>query len=451
MPSALDVTILFFLQIAITLAACHALGKMLKRLGQPQVVADMVAGFTLGPTFLGIVLPGLQERLFPAVLSLPSGDVVTHPNLTLINVVGHLGLVLYMFVVGLTFDGKVLRKHRKSAATSSISGIIVPLVAGGALGYLLAQNSRIFDSDVLWWQASLFVGASMAITAFPMLARIIQEKGLQGTRVGTVSLSCAAADDAVAWVLLAVVVATLNNDPAVAVLALVGGGGYVVCMILFGGKVMRRLLRGQIDRSTVQPAALSGIFMALLLAAAFADYVGIYAVVGAFIFGAVFPRGELSSHLRAVVEPISNRLLLPLFFVSAGLKTSLDLLFKPEVLIALVAVLVVAFVAKAGACTVGGRLAGLSWRDSAAVGALMNARGLMELILLDVGLQAGIVTPALYTILAIMAITTTFAASPLYAWIARRRPDEDEKDSAVGHDPGHSRANVGVDEVRVKS
>lgn len=431
MPSNLALSMHFFIQLAVVLFACWAVGLLLRRIGQPQVVADMLAGFLLGPTLLGFVFPSLQDWLFPSTLRV-AGDAsdvtVTHPSLVVLYVLGQLGLVLYMFVVGLSFRLDILGGHLRSALGSSVAGVVFPIITGGVLGWILSRDRTFFDADIAAWQAALFVGAAMAVTAFPMLARIIFENGLTGTPTGTVALACAAVDDTIAWILLALVVSASHNDASLALLAVGGAIVYVVVMLTVGRRLTRRLSSWSMDAGGLRSPGLILTMVILLACAVFTEAVGVYAVVGAFLFGAVLPRGPFNQALQERIEPVTARVLLPLFFIYSGLITQFNLLLDPKVLQVLVAVVAVAFISKGLACTAGARFAGLAWGPAASVGALMNARGLMELVLLNIGLQAGLVTPALYTVLALMTVITTLAATPLYFFIQRRLGDSGRQD-----------------------
>lgn len=421
MPSNLSMSVHFFIQLAVTLVCCWSLGAILRRLGQPQVVADMVAGFLLGPALLGFLLPAVQRWLFPATVSLGKAGEIPHPSFAVLYVFGQLGLVLYMFTVGLSFDGAVLRNHVGSVAASSVAGVLTPIVTGGVLGWLLAGNSTFFGAHIAAWQAALFMGASMAITAFPMLARIIKENKTIRSSTGTVALACAAVDDTMAWILLAVVVSAVRSDPSVALLALGGAIAYTAFMLTLGRRAFARLGRWSMGAEGLRVPGITLTLVALLLSAAVTDVIGIYAVAGAFLCGVAMPRGVFNDALRDLIEPITVRLLLPLFFVYSGLNTHFNLLLDTTVVMTLLAIVVIAFCSKGFACMLGARLSGMDWRSSAAIGALMNARGLMELILLNIGLESGLVTPALYTVLAVMTIVTTLAATPLYSLVRRVR------------------------------
>ncbi len=418
-----------FLQLACILGTCWAVNLVLRRLGQTRVVADMVAGFLLGPSLFGLVLPDVQRWFFPLTLVVPNstpgapGVTVTHPALTALYVLGQVGLVLYMFLAGLSFDPRRLAGHVRSSVTVSLTGMIVPLVAGGAVGWWLAGDSTFFPAGVAPWQAALFVGCAIAVVAFPMLARIIQDSGLAGTRLGTLALSCAAIDDAIAWILLALVVATVGDNPFSIVVAV---GGIIVYVLVMVGPVRlacARLLGRAARDGAPKREVLVVASILVLLGASFTDAIGVYSVFGAFLAGTVIPASAVTTAIRGWMEPLTTSVLLPMFFTYSGLRAQLSLLADPHVILVTVVIVVVAFAAKGGACFVACRLSGISMHDSVSLAALLNARGLMELILLDIGRGAGIITPQLYTVLTVMTIVTTLAASPLYLWARRYWPD----------------------------
>ncbi|WP_280427259.1 cation:proton antiporter [Nocardia brasiliensis] len=424
MPSLLEVTTHFFLQLAIILVTCRLLWPLFQRLGQVQVVAIMAAGFVLGPSVFGLIWPTGQEWLFPTTLEV-GGSSITHPNLTAIYVVGQLGLVLYMFLVGASFKLDILRSHLGKAGATSAAGITAPLLLGGLVGAWMVSQGDYFTSKVGTWQGGLFIASAVAITAFPMLAWIIHSSGLLNTRLGTMSLSCAAVDDACAWVLLATVVATTKESMSGAFLAIGGGLAYLIFMSVVARRFLARLntwkpRAGDSERSGGLPIfPLTVILLVVLLGSWFTDYVGIYSVFGAFVAGAVMPRGELLDTIRDRFEPLVAYLLLPAFFIYSGLNTKLSLIFDPTVLAVSAVVMLVSFAGKFGAIGLVARWQGMSWREAGAMGALANARGLMELILLNIGLTAGLITGQLYTILALMTIVTTFVATPVMRMFER--------------------------------
>lgn len=425
MPSLLNITSHFFLQVAVILLTYRLLWPLFRRLAQVQVVAIMVAGFLLGPSVLGWIWPAAQQWLFPTKLAI-GAETIMHPNLTVIYVVGQLGLVLYMFLVGASFKLDILSAHTRQAGATSAAGIAVPLVLGGVVGWWMVGLGGYFTDGVVHWQGALFVAAAVAITAFPMLAWIIYDSGLLNTRLGTMSLSCAAVDDACAWVLLATVVATSKGTLFGGFLAIGGGLAYLLFMIYVGRPLLARLntwtpRRGDVERTGGVPIAhLTVILLVVLTASWFTDVVGIYSVFGAFVAGAVMPRGALLEKIRDRMEPLTAYLLIPAFFIYSGLNTQLTLILDGPTLLMALVVLVVSFTAKFGAVGLAARWQGMSWYEAGSMGALANARGLMELILLNIGFEAGLISGKLYTILALMTIVTTLCATPLQQFFARR-------------------------------
>ncbi|TXH26383.1 MAG: cation/H(+) antiporter [Mycobacterium sp.] len=440
MPSQLEITYHFFFQIVVVLLTYRLLWPLLRRLAQVQVVAMMVAGFLLGPSVLGWVWPAGQQWLFPTKLTL-GAETFTHPNLTVIYVVGQLGLVLYMFLVGASFKLDILTAHWRQAGVTSAAGIGVPLILGGILGAWMVSRGGYFTDHVMSWQGGLFVAAAVAITAFPMLAWIVYDSGLLNTRLGTVSLSCAAFDDACSWVLLATVVATAKGSLFGAVLAVGGGLGYLLFMVYLGRPLLARLETwtprgGAAERTGGLPIAHTSVILLVVLAAScFTDFVGIYSVFGAFVAGIVMPRGELLTQIRQHFEPLTAYLLIPAFFIYSGLNTQLRLILDGPTLLMALIVLVVSFTAKFGAVGLAARWQGMSRLEAASMGALANARGLMELILLNIGFEAGLISAKLYTILALMTIITTLVATPLQRQFERRLWKTGLRFGADGEEP----------------
>ncbi len=440
MPSLLSITSHFFLQIAVILVTYRLLWPVFRRLAQVQVVAIMVAGFLLGPSVLGWMWPAAQQWLFPTKLTI-GAETFTHPNLTAIYVVGQLGLVLYMFLVGASFKLDILGAHLRQAGATSAAGIGVPLVLGGVVGWWMVSLGGYFTEGVVHWQGGLFVAAAVAITAFPMLAWIIYDSGLLNTRLGTMSLSCAAVDDACSWVLLATVVATAKGSVFGAFLAIGGGLAYLLVMVYIGRPLLGRLetwtpRRADAERTGGVPIAHVSVVLIVVLAASwFTDVVGIYSVFGAFVAGAVMPRGALLDAIRERFEPLTAYLLIPAFFIYSGLNTQLTLILDGPTLLMAAIVLVVSFAAKFGAVGLAARWQGMSWHEAGSMGALANARGLMELILLNIGFEAGLISGKLYTILALMTIITTLVATPLQRLFERRLRKSGSRFGRDGEEP----------------
>jgi Kef-type K+ transport system membrane component KefB len=411
-----------FLQLVVILVACRLVGWLGRRfLGQTQVVGEMVAGVLLGPSFLGWIAPKAQAALFPRELTV-GGITADHPSMAILYVLSQLGLVLYMFLVGMELDLGLLRARARGAGAVSIAGILAPFLLGGALGWHLASDISLFGAGVTPGSAALYLGASMAITAFPMLARILFERGLVRTRLGTMALAAGAVDDAVAWGLLAVVLAVVRGAPWSVAYTFVGTALFVVVTWTVGRPLLARLQGGrQIGR--LDPALVTRILAPVFVAAWLTERLGIYAVFGAFVTGLAMPRGSLAELVRERLEPLAVSLFLPVFFTYSGLNTQIGLVESWPLWQLTAVVVVIAILGKGIACALVARAAGESWRDATVLGSLMNARGLMELIILDIGLAAGLITPTLFTIMVLMAIVTTVMASPLAGALLRGRQD----------------------------
>lgn len=400
-----ELAIHFFLQLAIILAICRVVGMLARKIGQPQVVGEMIAGVLLGPSLFGLLAPHWQQEVFPK-----------GPSMAIIYAASQIGLVLYMFLIGLEFDTNLIRHRVPSAVSISLAGVATPLVLGCLVALLLIQDEgKFFAGGVKTWQAMLFMGAAIAITAFPMLARIIFERQLSGTSLGTLALAAGATDDAISWCLFALVMAVFKHDPMIAVLAIGGGLVYVLTVLTVGRRLLQRFVGARAERQGgVSSGMLAVILMLLMCAAWFTDFVGIYAIFGAFTLGVAMPRGVVATEVRRSLEPLVTNFLLPLFFVFSGLNTQIGLVNSIGLLAIGLVILAASILGKGGACYLAARLNKEPKREALAIGSLMNARGLMELILLNIGLQAGLITPTLFTILVMMAIITTLMATPLF-------------------------------------
>jgi Kef-type K+ transport system membrane component KefB len=415
-----EVSVLFFAQVVAILATCRVVGLLAARLGQPQVVGEMIAGVLLGPSLLGLLLPNVQAQLFPA------------QSKTVIYAVAQVGLVLYMFVIGLEFDVGLIRRRLRTAGTVSAAGIVAPFGLGCAIALLLVGNDQFFGPEVPAWQGMLFLGAATSITAFPMLARIIHERGLAGTSLGTLALAAGSIDDAVAWCVLALVVASFKADPLIALMAIGGGGLYVAGMLLGGRRLLKPLAAHVERQGGLSGPVLSGVLMLLMLAAWTTDSLGIYAVFGAFVFGAAVPRGLLARELIHKIEPVAASFLLPLFFVYSGLSTQVGLIDQSYLWGLALLIVAAAVAGKAGACWLAARANGETQAVALGVGSLMNARGLMELIALNIGLEHKIVSPTLFTIMVLMAIVTTLMASPMFELVRRHAGERRRSEARTG-------------------
>lgn len=411
--TAAQSSILFFLQMAAILATCRVVGWFVQRfLGQPQVVGEMIAGILLGPSLLGWLLPGVEAALFPV------------ESRKVLYVGAQLGVGLYMFIVGLTFDRAEFRVHARSSAAVSIGGMIAPFAVAALMVPWLITQPGLFGPKVSSGQAALFLGSAIAITAFPMLARIIHERGIAGTRLGLLSLSAGAIGDAGAWAVIALVLASLGDGAATAFWAIGGGLTFAVVMIWLAPTQFQRLAsvaeRNAGVGGSVDGGVLAIVLILFLLSAWAMDAAGIHAVFGGFLLGTAMPRGKFAEDLRARLEPFTVVFLLPMFFTFSGLNTELQVLGSASLITVTLTILAASILAKGGACYLAARLSGQDHATAMGIGALMNARGLMELIIINIGLSRGIIGPQLFAILVLMAVVTTLMATPLFELVYGR-------------------------------
>ena len=396
---------LLFVQFAVIVGACRALGWVFARVRQPLVVAEMVAGFLLGPSLFGAVAPAVQARLFPAA------------SLHSLYVSSQLGLVLYMFSVGLEFRFDLATQYRRRALGVSAAGIAFPFVLGGILAAVMVRSGGFFTEHVRPIHAVLFMGAAMSITAFPVLARIISERGITGTAVGSLSLAAGAMDDAAAWVIFAIVLSSFTGNAMLAGVA-AGGALLYVAVVWLGVRRWLARLAAAADRDEAMSSpALVAVLCLLACGAWFTDAIGLHSVFGAFVLGVSVPRGVLARDLRRAVEPLTMALLVPLFFVYSGLNTRLLLIDSPALWAMTAIVFVTACAGKGLACWGAARLTGATPRHALAIATLMNARGMVELILVNLGRERGLITPTLFAMLVLMAIGTTVMTGPIFSAI----------------------------------
>ena len=414
--SNIQLAIHFFLQIAVILLVCRAVGAIAARMGQPQVVAEMIAGVFLGPSLFGLFAPEWQQWLFPWDATQSSRDTQSY-----LFPASQLGLALYMFVVGLEFRADIMRERLGSSVAVSMAGMIAPFALGAGLALVFFYHTDLFPPRTSLLEAMLFLGASMCITAFPMLARIIHFKGLAGTTMGTVALGAGAIDDATAWCILAVVLASFDQNISHALVNIAGGMGYVAVALGLIRPLLARLVPWWQRGQNLSEAGLVMGLALMALGAWFTDLIGLHAVFGAFVMGVAMPRGLMSRDLIARIQPLTIALLLPLFFTYSGLNTKIGLLNSGPLWLMCGAVFLAAVLGKGVACWLAARWTGIPNREALGIGTLMNARGLMELIIINIGLQRGIISEGLFAILVIMAVVTTLMASPLFERLVGRR------------------------------
>lgn len=378
----------------------RALGLVFRYLGQPPVIGEVVGGILLGPSLLGRVWPEAAAFILPA-------SVAPH-----LGMIAQLGVILYMFLVGLELNPELLRKRAHSTVAISHASIILPFVMGAGLALLLYP--RLSNSAVPFTSFALFMGVAMSITAFPVLARILTDRGIQKTQLGVVALGCAATDDVTAWCLLAFVVgvAQAKIGGAFAVLGLTLA--YIAFMFLVVRPAATRFFARYKAADDLTPNLVALVFAALLTSALITEYIGIHAVFGAFLLGAIIPHDSpVARALTGKLEDLVTILLLPAFFAFTGMRTEIGLVSGYEQWLLCGLIIFVATAGKFGGTLLAGRLTGLAWRDATALGLLMNTRGLMELIVLNIGLDLGVISPKLFAMMVLMALVTTMAASPL--------------------------------------
>ena len=417
----------FFIQLAVILLFCRLVGAIALRLGQPQVVAEMVAGVLLGPSLFGLLWPEAQHWLFPWDTAQKMRDTQSY-----LFPASQLGLALYMFVVGMEFRVDIVQRQLKSSIAVSVAGMVTPLLFGAALAWIFYQYTNLFPRKASLIEAMLFLGASMCITAFPVLARIIHHKKLSGTSMGTVALGAGAIDDASAWCLLAVVLASFDKNWNHALANIGGGLAYVAVTLLVVRPFLARAKKWLVKDGTLNDAGLVLGLVLMTLGAFFTDLIGLHAVFGAFVMGAAMPRGVVVRDLIGRIQPLTVALLLPLFFTYSGLNTKIGLLNSGFLWLMCGAVLIAAVVGKGVACWLAARATGVPNREALGIGTLMNARGLMELIIINIGLQRGIISEGLFATLVIMAVVTTLMASPLFDRLVgseTRQPDSSAEGS----------------------
>jgi Kef-type K+ transport system membrane component KefB len=380
----------------------------------------MIAGVLLGPSFFGLLFPGIQAALFPWDLSQQLRDTQCY-----LFPASQLGLALYMFIVGMEFRVDIVRENLNCSIAVSVAGMVAPFVLGAGLACLLYENTHLFPARTTQTEAMLFLGASMCITAFPMLARIIHFKELTGTTMGTVAIAAGAIDDATAWCLLAVVLASFNDNAAEALKHIGSGIAFVAVASLIIRPMLARIQAWITSDDSLTEAGLVVGLAGLSLGAWFTDRIGLHAVFGSFVMGAVMPRGIMTRDLIARIQPLAVALLLPLFFTYSGLNTKIGLLNSWFLWGISGLVLLAAVLGKGVACWLAARLSGLPHREALGIGTLMNARGLMELIIINIGLQRGIISEELFATLVIMAVVTTLIASPLFDRLVGEKHDRD--------------------------
>jgi Kef-type K+ transport system membrane component KefB len=401
---------LLIAQIGVILVAARITGWLFRKLHQPRVIGEMVAGILLGPSLLGWVAPGVSAALFPP------------DSLGYLSSLSQVGLLLFMFLVGLELDLKKLRALGPTAVITSQVSIILPFILGFLLAFYLYP--RFSDPSVSFIGFALFISIAMSITAFPVLARILTERNLLGTRVGSVAITCAAVDDVTAWLILAGIIVIIRSSSSELPVWMISTGlaAFVLVMLFMARRAMERLTSLYERQGHLSHDSLALILVFVLASGWITESLGVHALFGAFLAGVVMPRHhELSREIWGKVEALIVTLLLPLYFAFTGLRSSFFLIAGAEMWLYCAVIIALAIIGKLGGSLFAARITGMSWREAAAVGVLMNTRGLVELVILNIGLDLGILSPALFSIMVLMALVTTFMTSPLLSWIYPER------------------------------
>jgi Kef-type K+ transport system membrane component KefB len=393
------------LALAAVIVTGRLLGWLFARVGQPPVIGEVVAGILLGPSLLGRVAPAAADFILPAQAA------------PLLGIIAQLGVILYLFLVGLELDGTRLLRQARATVVIAHSGMVLPFLLGAALA--LAIYPALAPAGVRFTSFALFLGISLAVTAFPVLARILSDRGMTRTDLGVLALGSAAVSDMTAWCVLAVVVgvarAKLEEALWVSLLAI----GFLLAMFFVVRPIASYLARKyehRVDRNVV-----AATLLALLLSALVADAIGIHALFGAFLLGAAIPHDSaLARVLTRRMEDLVTILFLPAFFAITGMRTQISLVATWNDWLLCGAIILIATLGKFGGTLLAARACGFDWRTSSALGALMNTRGLMELVVLNIGLDLGIISPTLFAVMVIMALVTTLATTPLLHYLQPR-------------------------------
>jgi len=406
------------LALAVVVVAGRTLGLLVGRIGQPPVIGEVVAGILLGPSLLGALAPGVEDFLFPAS---------ARPTL---GVIAQIGVILYMFVVGLEFDPASLRRRAAPYIVTSQASIVVPFALGWGLAAFI--HPGLSQPGVPFLAFAMFMGVAMSITAFPVLARILTDRGMSKTELGTAALTCAAVDDVTAWCLLAVSIG-IARATLVDALTVLGLTVVFIAVMVFVARPIAIRLTADADPEP-SAGAVTWTLAGLLASAVIAEIIGIHAIFGAFLFGAIVPAtSPIADKLQHERTPVVTILFLPAFFAVTGLRTEIGLLGSWRDWAICLAIIALATAGKFGGTLIAARLTGMPKRLAARLGILLNTRGLMELVVLNVGLDLGVISPRLFTMMVIMALVTTAMTMPLLDLVPPDRCEEEEHAERRAH------------------
>ncbi|WP_333818994.1 cation:proton antiporter [Ohtaekwangia sp.] len=387
-------------QIVAIIITARFFGYLAKKVRQPAVVGEVIAGIVLGPSLLGLYFPDFATTLFPA------------QSLGNLQLLSQIGLILFMFVIGMELDLTVLRNRAHDAVVVSHASIIVPFALGVTFAYFTYETFA--PQTINFTSFALFMGIAMSITAFPVLARIVQERGIQKTKLGTIVITCAAADDITAWCILAAVIAIVKAGSfGSSLFIILMAIGYVFVMLKVVKPFLKRIGDLHTSRENLSQPIVAIFFLTLILSSYVTELIGIHALFGAFMTGAIIPENaKFRNIFIEKVEDVSVVLLLPLFFVFTGLRTQIGLLNEPSLWMTAGVIIAVAVTGKFLGSAIAAKVVGQSWKDSLSIGALMNTRGLMELVVLNIGYDLGVLSPEVFAMMVIMALVTTMMTGP---------------------------------------
>ena len=400
------------LQIIVIIAFARLFGYLFKKIGQPAVIGEIIAGIVLGPSLTALFFPGFSHFLFPVA------------SLVNLHFLSQIGLILFMFVIGMELEVSAIRKQAFGAVIVSHTSIIVPFALGMGLAYFLYNSFA--PAGISFLSFALFMGIAMSITAFPVLARIIQEKGFTKTKLGAIALTAAAVGDITAWFILAAVIAIVKAGTSISILFSLGlAVVYIAIMFFLIRPLLFKLGKIYTQQEKRRKVVIAGIFLIVLLSSYATEIIGIHALFGAFLVGVIMPSSlNFRSIVTDKIEDVSIVLLLPLFFAFNGLRTQIGLLNESHLWITFGWVILVAVAGKFGGSAISAKMVGQSWKDSLSIGVLMNTRGLMELIILNIGYDLGILSPQIFTMMVLMALVTTCMTGPALDLINWLMPDK---------------------------
>lgn len=410
-----DVTFHVLATLATVIAVGFVLGKLFHFIGQPPVIGEVVAGICLGPSLLGMLNPDWMHLLIPGKEADPSSHVVVA-----LQMIAQLGVLLYMFVVGLELNAASLKERVHTAVAISHFSIVLPFLLGAILALWL--HSRYSPIGVSFTSFAMFVGVAMSITAFPVLARILTDRGLNQTRLGGIAIAAAAADDLTAWCLLALVIGIVQSSLDSAIYVAFGSIAFVLVMLFCVRPLARRWCSKYERVSGPIPLSAFVIGLAAVLVAGLAtETIGIHAIFGGFLLGAIIPHdSRVATEFKLRLSYLVTTLFLPAFFALTGMRTQIGLVNGWENWLFCAIIILVATAGKFGGTFIAARITGSDWREASALGILMNTRGLMELIVLNIGLDLGVISPTLFSMMVLMALVTTMATSPILGWLVRK-------------------------------